>query len=189
MRLSAINTRLSWKTKFAAAKIQKQPSRRSVKEGLQGPAQVLSCECCENFRNFYFEKHQWAAVSENQHFRQYPNFNILLKFILNFAMAKWFCYVTCFAKIFLLLLFLLLHLPSDMLSFLHRWDYCWKWEVENYDHHDEEQIGFLWKSTYQNTEQDVLVIFIARNEEFQLLDKICTEEDVKCHIQTWRKLT
>ena len=105
MRLSAINTRLSWKTKFAAAKIQKQPSSRSVKEGLQGPAQVLSCECCETVKNFYFEKHQWTALSENQHFRQYPNFNILLKLILNFAMAKWFCYVTCFAKIFLLLLF------------------------------------------------------------------------------------
>ena len=25
--------------------------------------------------------------------------------ILNFAMTEWFCYVTCFAKIFLLLLF------------------------------------------------------------------------------------
>ena len=31
--------------------------RCSVKEGLQRPAQVISCKCCENFKNAYFEKH------------------------------------------------------------------------------------------------------------------------------------
>ena len=28
-----------------------------VKEGLQGPTQVFSCECCKIFKNTYFEKH------------------------------------------------------------------------------------------------------------------------------------
>ena len=41
--------------------------RCSVKEGLQGPALMFSCECCAIFRSTYFEKHQWKAASENQH--------------------------------------------------------------------------------------------------------------------------
>ena len=42
------------------------------------------------------------------------------------------------------------------------WDYCWKYEfdtevkIENYYHHDGDQIGFYKKSTYQNTEQKAL---------------------------------
>ena len=46
-----------------------------------------------------------------------------------------------------------------MLSFLPRWDYCWKCEfdtdvqMENCYHHDGKQLGFHKKSTYQNTEQ------------------------------------
>ena len=45
-----------------------------------------------------------------------------------------------------------------MLSFLPRWDYCWKCEfgtdvkTENYCDHDGEQLGFYRKSAYQNTE-------------------------------------
>ena len=38
-----------------------------VKEDLQGLPQVFSCECAEIFKNTYFEKHLWTAVSENQH--------------------------------------------------------------------------------------------------------------------------
>ena len=40
------------------------------------------------------------------------------------------------------------HLSSEMLWFLHRWDYCWKYEFstdvkkENYYHHEEEQLLF-----------------------------------------------
>ena len=40
---------------------------------------------------------------------------------------------------------------SEMLSFLHRWDYCWKYEfdtdvkIENYYQHDGEQLGFYKK--------------------------------------------
>ena len=44
-------------------------SRCSLKEGLQGPAQVFFCECCEIFKNTYFEKHLRTAASQNQHFR------------------------------------------------------------------------------------------------------------------------
>ena len=51
-----------------------------------------------------------------------------------------------------------LHKLSKMLSFLPRWDYCWKCEfgtdlkTENYCHYDGEQLGFYRKSAYQNTE-------------------------------------
>ena len=126
-----------------------------------------------------------------------------------------------------------------MLSFLHRWDCCWKCQfdtdvkTENYNHHDGEQLFFnrytgkvgpgtrnsrlgthtwdlgpRWKVPgggshfsgisflYQNTElkNDVLVIFmlllyiIARNEEFQIIDKNCTQENVKCHNSTLTRM-
>ena len=55
---------------------------------------------------------------------------------------------------------------DEMLSVLHRWYCCWKCQfdtdvkIENYNHHDGEQLlflkkvyFFLKKSTYQNTEQ------------------------------------
>ena len=46
-----------------------------------------------------------------------------------------------------------------MLSFLHRWSYCWKCEfdtdvkIENYNHHKGEQLLFLKKNAYQKIEQ------------------------------------
>ena len=71
-----------------------------------------------------------------------------------------------------------------MLSFLHRWDYCWKCEfdtdvkIENYYHHDGEQLGFYKKVDIktQSKKKDVLVIS-------NLSDKSCTQEYVKRHIQ------
>ena len=48
-------------------KFRSSHCRCSVKEGLQGPAQMFSCECCKIFKNTYFEKHQWTVASENQH--------------------------------------------------------------------------------------------------------------------------
>ena len=42
--------------------------RCSLKEGLQRPAEVFSCEYCETFKNTYFEKHLWTTASENQIF-------------------------------------------------------------------------------------------------------------------------
>ena len=64
-----------------------------------------------------------------------------------------------------------------MLSFLHRWDYCWKCEfdtdvkIKNSYHHDGEQLGFH-KNTYQNKEPKggcSCNLCIARNEEFQFI--------------------
>ena len=91
-------------------------------------------------------------------------------------MMEWFYYGTCFAKIFLLPLFHNIHqvrcyhfyiveivaesvnliqMSKQNRKLLSPW-----WRT----------IRFLWKSTYQNTEQDVLVIFLfARNKEFQLI--------------------
>ena len=87
-------------------------------------------------------------------------------------------------------IFIIKHTSSETLSFLHRWDYCWKCEsdtdieVENYYQHDGEQLGFYKKSTYQNTEQDVFVIFTLQDtKNSNLFDKNCPQEDVTCHIQ------
>ena len=70
-----------------------------------------------------------------------------------------------------------------MLSFLHRWDYCWKCEfdidvkTENHYNHDGEKLPFYKKVRIktQSKKKDVLVIFklllyiVARNEEFQFI--------------------
>ena len=83
--LSAINTRFSWKKYLLPRKSRSSQRRCSVKEGMQRPAQVFSCEYCEIFKNTYFEKHLWTAASENQGFsdkftegRYFLNFIILL---------------------------------------------------------------------------------------------------------------
>ena len=69
VQLSAINTRFSWKKRYLLPRKSISNHRRySVKEGLQGPPQVFSCECCEIFKNTYFEKHLRTAAFENQHF-------------------------------------------------------------------------------------------------------------------------
>ena len=116
--------------------------------------------------------------------------------ILHIAMAEWFCHVTCFNKVIWYCFFFLVqtyfyhkkvvtwrlqhfyHKEVTMLSFLHRWDYCWKCEfdidvkIENYNHHYGEQLLFYKNVNIktQRKKKDVLVIFIlivARNEEFQ----------------------
>ena len=64
---------------------------------------------------------------------------------------------------------------SEMLSFLHRWDYCWKYEndtdvkiewniiinmIENnhvFIKSAYQNVGFYKKSVYQNVEQEVLL--------------------------------
>ena len=86
------------------------------------------------------------------------------------------------------------HKEIMTLSFLHRWDYCWKCEfdinvkIENYNHHDGEQLLFF-KKVHIKTQckkKDVLVIFILLQEmkNSNLFDK-----NVRCHNSTWRKLT
>ena len=93
-----------------------------------------------------------------------------------------------------------------MLAFLHRWGYCWKCEfdtdvkIENYNHHDGEQLLF-YKKTHiktQRKKKDVVEIFIIlyyimqETKNSNLFDKNCTQEkpqeNVKCHNSTWRKL-
>ena len=90
------------------------------------------------------------------------------------------------------------HKEIMTLSFLHRWDYCWKCEfdidvkIENYNHHDGEQLLFYKKVHIktQSKKKDVLVIFILLQEtkNSNLFDKNCAQENVKCHNLTWRKL-
>ena len=89
-----------------------------------------------------------------------------------------------------------------MLSFLHRWDYCWKCEfdidvrIENYNHHDGEQITFFIEKyiskhiKIQSRKENVLVIFVLLQEtkNSNLFDKNCIQENVKCHNSGWRKL-
>ena len=66
--LSAINTRFSWKKYLLRRKSRSSHCRCSVKEHLQRPAQVFSCEYCKIFKNIFFEKHLQMAASENQDF-------------------------------------------------------------------------------------------------------------------------
>ena len=80
---------------FAVAKNQNSQRRCYLKEGMQRPAQVFSCEYCEIFKKTYFEKHLWTAGSENQDFSDkftqgtyFPNFIILL--IETFSIKKSF---------------------------------------------------------------------------------------------------
>ena len=73
-------------------------------------------------------------------------------------MAKWSCRATCFVKVFRLWFFSLkqfydisiaqklffnaAHASNEMLSFLYRWDYCWKYEFDtDVNMHDGEQLG------------------------------------------------
>ena len=70
-----------------------------------------------------------------------------------------------------------------MLSLLHRWDYYTDFKIQNYYHHNGEQLGFFKKvhTETQSKNNDVLVIFIlqeAKNSD--LFDKNCAQGNVKC---------
>ena len=69
--------------------------------------QVFSCEFCEISRNTFFYRTPLVAASAN--LPNGGNFWFFYPFkpfsISNFAMAKWFCHVTCFAKVYLILFF------------------------------------------------------------------------------------
>ena len=96
--------------------------RCSVKEALQGPAQMFSCECCEIFKSTDFEKIcQRLLLKISPSVTDLPeggNSRILLSFqtfysILYFTMTERFCYVTCFTNLrrfFLVLFFPIKHL-------------------------------------------------------------------------------
>ena len=101
-------------------------------------------------------------------------------------MTKRFCYVACFARVFIIVFFLsnmiLLSLKSCFITHI-KWDVIissslrlllkvWIWyrcqnRIENYYQHDWEQLdGFYKKNTISN-----------------LFDKNYTQKNVKCHIQ------
>ena len=89
-----------------------------------------------------------------------------------------------------------------MLSFLHRWDYCWKCEfdidviivkIENYNHHDGQQLLF-YKKVHIKTHskmKDVLVIFILllemKNFNFFLIKAVLkrTSNAIIEHEEGW----
>ena len=151
-------------------------------------------------------EHLWwllLQITQGRWFLIYPFTHFS---ILNFAMAEWFCHATCFNKVYLVLFFFLVqtwyfchekigtwkfqhfyHKEVMMLSFLHRWDYCWKCEFDIYvkiliyNYHDGEQFVFYKKVHFkmQSKKKDVLVIFIIKS----------VLQNVKCHNCTWRKLT
>ena len=82
-------------------------------------------------------------------------------------MAECFCHITCFNKVYLIVFF------SCANMILHRWDYCWKCEfdinakIENYNHHDGEQLLFYKKvqiETQCKKNDVLLVIFILLQE-------------------------
>ena len=115
-------------------------SRCSVKEGLQGLAQVFSCEHCGNYKKIYL----WTAVYKIQDLsvkftkgREFLNFITLLNLFVSAKVS-----ITFFARVFLLLFFFSQtryfyhkkvvseHTSSDVSSFLHRWGYCCKCEFD-----------------------------------------------------------
>ena len=83
-------------------------------------------------------------------------------FVMYHVLPRFFCYC-----------YFITHIKWDIIisasltSLLKVWIwYRCENRTEHYYHHDGEQLGFYKKSTYQNTEQDVIVnFFIARNEE------------------------
>ena len=152
--LSAINTRFRWKKYLHPWKSRSSHRKCSVKEGLQRPAQVLSCEYCKIFKNTYFEKHLWTAASENQGFsdkiikgRYFLNFIILLIkafSILNFAMTRCFFLLPqtyCYHK--------KVHIKwdvdisSSLKLLMNVWiRYRCQNRIENYYYNDGEQLDF-----------------------------------------------
>ena len=117
-------------------------------------------------------------------------------------MGEWFCHVTCLVqtwhfyhkKVVTWKSQHFYHKEVMMLSFLHRWDYCWKCEfdinvkIENYNHHDGEQLLFYKKVhiKMQCEKKDVLVtLYYCKKWRIP----IYLIKNVKCHNSTWRKLT
>ena len=87
------------------------------------------------------------------------------------------------------------HTSSEMLSFLHRWDYCWKCEfdadvkIENYYQHGGEQLGFYKKYISKYRAGCFCNLYIARNKEFQFIWQRLGSRERQILYSTWRKLT
>ena len=113
------------------------------------------------------------------------------------------CFVITYFPKFFLLFFFLKHifiikklfytLSSDMLSFLYRWDYCWKCEFDTDVKIDRKllpwwrTIRFLLKSTSKHSKKmDIIVIFILQEmKNSNFVWQNCAEENVNA---IWRKL-
>ena len=161
---------------------------------------MFFCEFCEISKKTFFHRTPLVATSAN--LPKGGNFWFFYRFkpfsILNFAMAEWFCHITCFCGTFFSrtnMIFLsqkvvtwkLQHFyhfyhKEVMLSFLHRWDHCWKCEfdtdvkIKHYNHHDGGHLIYYKRDIpNQSKKKNVLVISIlllyniARNEEFHFI--------------------
>ena len=109
--------------------------------------------------------------------RRSNSWNLFKPFsILNFAMIKWFCRVTCFVEIFSLKQFhnIVVHVSIGCYHFfiveivdeIRIWCRCQN-RIEKYYHHNAEQSGF-YKMVHTKThtqadkKKDVLVIFVLQ---------------------------
>ena len=57
---------------------------------------MFSCEFCEISENTFFHRTPVSAIYRREVISDFS-------YLLNFAMAEWFCYVTCFNKVYLIL--------------------------------------------------------------------------------------
>ena len=81
-----------------------------------------------------------------------------------------------------------------MLLFLHRFDEKCEFDtdlkIENYYHHDGEQLHF-YKNERIKTQSTVLATIILQEmKNSNIFDKNCTQENIRCNIQheeSWRR--
>ena len=125
--LSAINTRFRWKKYLLPRKSRSSQRRCSLKEGMQRPAQVFSCEYCEIFKKTYSEKHLQTAAYENRaSVTNLPKGSIswiLSSFYLKLLVFKAFNFAMMECFFSLEHIFIIKRYTSSEMSFLHRWCY------------------------------------------------------------------
>ena len=110
--------------------------------------------------------------------------------ILNFDMTECFFFLSKLYYIFVIKK----HTSSEMLSFLHRWNYSWKCEFDTDIKIEQKIIITMMENNKvfikkvhiktQSKKKDVLVIFaLQETKSFNLFGKNCTQENVQLHIQ------
>ena len=175
---------------------------------MQRPLQIFSCEYCEIFINTYFEKHLWTAASENQDLvTNLPKGGIsswilssfqlkLLVFkAFNFAMMECFFFSQTYFYHKKVHIKWNVVISSSLRLLMKVWIWCrCQNRIENYYHHDREQLGFYEKEYIktQSKKKDVLVIFaLQETNEFQFIWQKLHSRELHIHISysTWRMLT
>ena len=120
-----INTRFSWKRYLLPQKSRSRQRRCSAKERMQRPAQVFSCEYCEFLRAPILK-----IICERLVLKIRTSVRNLPKGGISWILSSFnwsFQYLSLSLKhIFIIKRFI----SSEMLSFLHRWDYLWKCEFD-----------------------------------------------------------